>query len=238
MRIAVIPARGGSKRIPRKNIRPFCGKPMIAYAIETALASALFEHVVVSTDDDEIAEVALRYGAEVPFRRPSILADDHTGTLPVMAHAIERCQSMGWDVDAACCIYPAVPLLQPSDLREGCRLLEKSGEEFAFPIVAFPSAIQRALHMLPDGHVKPMHPEYTGTRTQDLEPAYYDAGQFYWGLTTAWLRGVSPHQVGVAMAIPEWRAVDVDTPSDWRRAELLYRVLQRELDDYAEEKPF
>ena len=224
MRLAVIPARGGSKRIPRKNIRPFAGKPMIAYAIEAAQRSALFEHIVVSTDDDEIATAASAVGAEIPFKRPSELADDHTPTVPVVAHAIRGCQALGWQPGEVCCIYPGVPFLQPQDLQTALRLIEESGD-FAFPVVPFPSAIQRALQRDADGSTRPFFPEFAATRTQDLPPAFHDAGQFYWGRADAWLAGRNIHLHGRTIILPPWRVVDIDTPDDWQRAELLYQAL-------------
>ena len=227
MNIAIIPARGGSKRIPRKNIRAFDGRPMVAYAIEAATLSRLFAHIVVSTDDAEIAEVARERGAEV-FIRPDALALDHVGTIPVVAHAIEACSALGWTVDKVCCIYPAVPLLQIQDLHDALALLEQGGADYAFPVAPFPSAIQRALRRLPDCRMEPFHPEFTATCTQDLEAAYFDAGQFYWGTARAWLGGVSPHVAGKGLVIPEWRVVDIDTPEDWTRAEILYRLLNQQ----------
>jgi pseudaminic acid cytidylyltransferase len=228
MKIAIIPARGGSKRIPRKNIKSFAGQPMIAYAIAAARACGLFDHIVVTTDDDEIAAIAREYGAETPFMRPPELADDHAGTVPVIAHAIQACRALGWDIEAACCIYPGVPLLQAQDLRDAYALMRDSGADYAFTVAPFPAAVQRALRRDGAGIMQPMQPEYVRTRTQDLEPAYYDAGQFYWGLPAAWESGASPHQNGAGLAIPEWRAVDIDTPQDWERVELLYRVAQQE----------
>lgn len=225
MRLAVIPARGGSKRIPRKNIKPFHGKPMIGYAIEAALTSNAFDRVIVSTDDAEIAEVAKTYGAELPFIRPPELADDHTPTVPVIAHAIEKCKSMGWNVAEVCCIYPGVPFISKEDLRCAHDQLVATGAHYVFPITSFPSPIQRALRRLPDGRVQPFQPEYAATRTQDLVPGYFDAGQFYWGKASSWLEGLNLHLNGTTLVIPEWRVVDIDTPSDWARAELLYATL-------------
>jgi pseudaminic acid cytidylyltransferase len=222
--IAIIPARGGSKRIPRKNIKPFAGKPMLAYAIDAALACGLFAHVAVSTDDDEIAAIARGCGAEVPFMRPPELADDHTVTVAVVAHAIEACRAIGWDVRRACCIYPAVPLIQGSDLRQAYALLDESAAPYAFAVSEFPSAVQRAMRRRADGSMEAIYPQYTATRTQDLEPAYYDAGQFYWGTAAAWLAGDSPHRAGKGLVIPASRAVDIDTAHDWDRAELLFRL--------------
>lgn len=221
MKIAIIPARGGSKRIPRKNIKLFSGKPMIAWAIETAKASRLFEHIVVSTDDAEISALATAWGAEVPFVRPAELADDYTPTVPVVAHAISACQALGWQVDQVCCIYPAVPFMQSADLIAALHRLEGCDADYVFPIAAYPSAIQRALRQLPNGLMEPFYSQYVSTRTQDLEPAYYDAGQFYWGQVQAWLAGKNIHQHGVGLEIPSWRVVDIDNTEDWQRAELM-----------------
>jgi pseudaminic acid cytidylyltransferase len=225
VRIAVIPARGGSKRIPRKNIKPFAGRPMIAHAIGAAQACGLFEHIVVSTDDPEIAATAASCGAEVPFTRPAELADDHTPTVPVIAHAVQACADLGWRPDAVCCIYPGVPFLQAEDLRAALAVLEE-GATYAFPVAPFPSAVQRALLRQPDGATTPLFPQFAATRTQDLPPAFHDAGQFYWGRPPAWLAGLNIHLHGRTIVIPEWRVVDIDTPEDWQRAELLHQALR------------
>lgn len=222
--IAIIPARGGSKRIPRKNIKLFAGKPMIAHAIGAAQASGLFSHIVVSTDDGEIADIARREGAETPFMRPPGLADDHTPTVPVVAHAIEVCEALGWRVDSVCCIYPGVPFIQTGDLVSALELLRDSGADYVFPVAEFPSAIQRALRRTLDGHMSPFHPEFELTRTQDLEAAYHDAGQFYWGTRAAWLSNPRIHSNAAGLVIPNWRVVDIDTLEDWRRAELFHRA--------------
>jgi pseudaminic acid cytidylyltransferase len=225
-RIAVIPARGGSKRIPRKNIKAFAGKPMIAYAIEAAKASGVFDHIVVTTDDPEIAAIAVATGAETPFTRPPELADDFTPTVPVIAHAVQTCRDLGWPVDQACCIYPGVPFIESGDLVDALRLLETGVAAYAFPVTAFPSAIQRALRRRADATVTPFNPEYVSTRTQDLEPGYFDAGQFYWGTAQAWLDGLNIHANGASIVLPEWRVVDIDTPADWERAEAMHRALR------------
>lgn len=224
--IAIIPARGGSKRIPRKNVRIFAGKPMIAHAIGVALESGLFSRVIVSTDDAEIRAVAEAAGAEAPFERPADLADDITPTVPVIAHAVREMLDRGVQFDHACCIYPGVPFLQPQDLVEGRHLLDSGAAPYAFPVVPFPSPIQRALRRAGDGRVEPFDPQYVLVRTQDLEPAYHDAGQFYWGGTQAWLDGLPIHANGAAFVMPEWRIVDIDTEADWIRAELIHRALQ------------
>jgi pseudaminic acid cytidylyltransferase len=225
MRLAIIPARGGSKRIPRKNVRAFAGKPMIAFAIEAARNCSAIDRVIVSTDDPEIAQIATELGAELPFTRPAELADDHTPTVPVIAHAVQACRELGWEVSHACCVYPGVPLIRDEDLAAAFSLLEASGGEgYVFPVAAFPSAIQRALKLGQDGRVAPFHPEHVGTRTQDLEPGYFDAGQFYWAAAETWLAGLAVHANGRAIVLPEWRVVDIDTPGDWERAEALYRA--------------
>lgn len=228
MKVAIIPARGGSKRIPRKNIKPFAGKPMIGYAIEAALACGQFDRVIVTTDDEEIAEVAQGFGAELPFRRPAELADDHTPTVPVIQHAIRACNDLGWGLTHACCIYPGVPFIQAADIAAAFDLLEDhGGEGFTFPVAGFPSPIQRALKRDSEGKVEPHNPEHVGTRTQDLEPAYYDAGQFYWGRAESWLNEPNVHANSRTIVLPEWRVVDIDTPADWERAEALFRVAEQ-----------
>ncbi|MDD2541976.1 MAG: pseudaminic acid cytidylyltransferase [Desulfuromonadaceae bacterium] len=227
MNVAIIPARGGSKRIPRKNIKEFCGKPMIAYAINSALKSDLFEHVIVSTDDQEIAEIARTLGAETPFIRPAELSDDHTPTVPVIAHAISICQSLGWEIELACCIYPCVPFMRAEDISSAYALLKSTPKDYCFPVTEFPSAIQRALRRFDNGCMQPFYPQYEMTRTQDLELAYYDAGQFYWGRMLAWLSNAKMHSGGLGFPIPNSRDVDIDTPDDWRRAEIIYNVFKQ-----------
>ena len=225
MNIAVIPARGGSKRIPRKNIKAFAGKPMIAYAIEAAQASGLFEHVLVSTDDAEIQNIANDWGAETPFVRPAELANDFTATVPVIAHAINACEELGWEFSKVCCIYPCVPFLEIGDLKGAMAQLENKPVDYCFPVAEFPTAIQRALKHTSNGLMAPFYPEHELTRTQDLEPAYFDAGQFYWGSKHAWLQNSNIHSSGVGYEIPNWRVVDIDTPADWIRAERLATTL-------------
>ena len=225
MNIAVIPARGGSKRIPRKNIKAFCGKPMIAYAIEAAQASGLFEHVLVSTDDADIQQIANHMGAKTPFVRPAELANDFTATAPVIAHAIEACTQIGWQFLNVCCIYPCVPFIEIDDLKGAIAKLEKNLADYCFPVTEFPSAIQRALKHTSDRLMTPFYPEYEMTRTQDLETAYYDAGQFYWGTKKAWLTNSRIHSSGIGYEIPNWRVVDIDTLADWDRAERLATAL-------------
>jgi pseudaminic acid cytidylyltransferase len=221
MNIAIIPARGGSKRIPRKNIKSFCGQPMIAYAIKAAQAADLFEHVLVSTDDAEIQNIANSLGAEIPFVRPAELANDFTATVPVVAHAIQACEALGWQFSNVCCIYPGVPFIEVGDLMGSLAQLSERGADYCFPVTEFPAAIQRALKLNSNGLMAPFYPEYELTRTQDLEAAFYDAGQFYWGTKKAWLTNSRIHRSGIGFGIPNWRVVDIDTTADWERAERL-----------------
>jgi len=225
MNIAVIPARGGSKRIPRKNIRVFDGRPMIAYAIAAARESGLFEHVIVSTDDDEIAAVACQHGATVPFRRPAELADDQTTTVPVIAHAANWFVQQGQAPDAVCCIYPCVPLLRAEDLRAAHALFVERGADYVYPVVPFHSSPWRGMRKPEHGPMEFVYPEYELTRTQDLERCYYDAGQFYWGKASAWRIGLRMHSNGHGWEMPAHRVVDIDTPEDWLRAELIARAI-------------
>lgn len=219
--VAIIPARGGSKRIPRKNIRMFHGRPMIAWPITTALESGCFDRVIVSTDDEEIAAVARQWGAEVPFMRPAELADDHTGTRAVIQHAIA---ALGGDSapEIVACIYPCTPLLQPKDLRSAMARV-RAGETMIVSVAEFPSPIQRALRLTGEGHLQRMHPEHAMTRMQDLEPAYHDAGQFHLGRCMRWCDAdhSTVHGSG-AHVLPGSRAVDIDTEDDWHLAECLF----------------
>lgn len=227
MRVAVIPARGGSKRIPRKNIMPFCGKPMIAWAIGAARASGCFERVIVSTDDAEIADAARAAGAEIPFMRPASLADDRTATAPVIAHAISALRALGDAPGEVCCIYATAPFLRPSDIRDGLETLERTGSLFAFSVTSFAAPIQRAFRITADQRVEMFHPELFGVRSQDLEPAYHDAAQFYWGRAEAWLAGKPIFSADAApVVLPRHRVQDIDTPEDWTSAEWMFQTLQ------------
>ena len=226
MRVAIIPARGGSKRIPRKNAKPFFGVPMIARTVATALASGLFEQVVVSTDDAEIAELARLAGAVTPFVRPVDLADDLTPTVPVVAHAVQECNALGWQITFACCIYPCVPLLAISDLVNALAMAIEKNADFVYPVTDYAHPIQRAMRRAPSGEMSLYSPQFEMTRTQDLEKSFHDAGQFYWGKASAWLAHKKMHSAGLGMPIPHWRVVDIDNEDDWYRAEMLFKTLQ------------
>lgn len=219
MKIAVIPARGGSKRIPRKNIKVFDGLPMIAYAIRAAHETKLFDQVIVSTDDDEIAEVARTFGATTPFKRPAELSDDQTVTVPVIAHATNWAITQGHTVEATCCIYPCVPFLRGHDLVDAYKLFESKQADYVYPVVAFHSSPWRAMTRPEDGPMKFIYPEYELTRTQDLAMCYHDAGMFYWGKATAWVSGLRMHSNGHGYVMDGKRIVDIDTADDWARAE-------------------
>jgi len=222
--VAIIPARGGSKRIPRKNLLPFDGVPMIVRSIRTALDSGLFEQVVVSTDDADIAELALAHGAQVPFLRPAELADDFTGTAAVIVHALQQLPAF----DYACCVYATAPLLQARFLRQGFELLQQHPDKaFAFSVCSFGFPVQRALTLDGQGALTALYPEFRNTRSQDLPEAFQDAGQFYWGRREAWLRGdVLYSPASLPVLLPRHLVQDIDTLEDWKRAEYLYAALK------------
>jgi N-acylneuraminate cytidylyltransferase len=228
MKLAVIPARGGSKRIPRKNIKPFHGQPIIGWSIAAARDSGCFDRIVVSTDDPGIAEVARELGAEVPFMRPPELSDDHAGTIPVIAHAVEWHRLAGLYPSSVCCIYATAPFVSAEDLREGLRTLERTQADYVFSATSYAFPIQRAIRLKEGNAVEMFDPANFVKRSQDLEHAYHDSGQFYWGRADAWTAGVplfSP--TARALVLPRWRVADIDTPEDWQCAELMFEAIRR-----------
>lgn len=228
MNIAIIPARGGSKRIPGKNIKDFCGKPMVAWSIEVAKASGLFEHILVSTDNAEIAEVAKVWGAEVPFTRPAEMANDHAGTTEVIAHATQWALDQGWSISTVCCIYATAPFIQVDDLLRGLQILQSGDWVYAFTATDFASPIFRAFQQRPEGGIDMFFPENFSTRSQDLPLALHDAGQFYWGRPTAWIDGLRIFdQHSMPLVIPRWRVQDIDNEDDWQRAEVIHKLLEQ-----------
>ncbi len=229
MRVAIIPARGGSKRIPRKNLKPFCGKPIIAYSIEAALQSGVFDRVIVSTDDTEIQALAREFGASTPFVRPPELADDHATTVPVIAHAVQWLQEHQGPVEHACCIYATAPFVQAADIRAAYeRLVQQQVGGYVFSATGFGFPIQRAFRVGPGGFVEMFQPQNYNARSQDLEEAYQDAGQFYWGSAASFLSGkIFFSTDSQAHLLPRWRVQDIDTPEDWSRAELMHEVLRQ-----------
>lgn len=227
MNIAVIPARAGSKRIPRKNVRDFCGKPVISWSIQAARESGCFERIVVSTDDPEIAEVARAEGAEAPFVRPPSLSGDRIGTTPVIAHAIDTLRKQGLAPDLVCCIYATAPFIQANDLSNGLQALQASKADFAVSITSFSYPVQRALGIAKDGSLAMLYPENYGSRSQDLVPAYHDAAQFYWGRVQAWEeQRVLLSPAAIPVILPRQRVLDIDTEEDWEHAEWLFRAMQ------------
>jgi pseudaminic acid cytidylyltransferase len=227
MKIAVIPARGGSKRIPRKNIRNFCGKPMIAWSIEAAKSSGLFDHIIVSTDDAEIAAEAKLWGAEAPFIRPAELSNDHAGTTEVIAHATQWALDQNFELDAVCCIYATAPFIQVDDLKRGLAALESGDWSYAFTVTDFAAPIFRSFKQTAEGGIEMFYPEHFSTRSQDLPLALHDAGQFYWGRPSAWIDGKRVFDQGsIPVVIPRWRVQDIDTMEDWQRAELMFRAFE------------
>jgi pseudaminic acid cytidylyltransferase len=229
MRMAVIPARGGSKRIPRKNIKPFNGKPMIAWSIEAAKVSGLFDRIIVSTDDAEIAEVAKQWGAEIPFTRPVELSNDFAATTEVIAHAAMWAIDQELDLESVCCIYATAPFVQVEDIKRGCEALDSGDWDYAFTVTDFAAPIFRAFKKTKLGGLEMFYPEYFGTRSQDLPIALHDAGQFYWGRSEAWIQGKRIFDNrSKPIVIPRWRVQDIDTPEDWERAEILAPVIMNQ----------
>ena len=223
MSICIIPARGGSKRIPRKNIRDFCGLPMIAWSIQAAKESGCFERLVVSTDDDEIAETAENCGAEAPFRRSKVLADDHTPTVPVIADAIERLNLAAQT--PVCCLYATAPFVTPDDLWAGLIRLEETGAPFVLSVTTYAFPIQRALRRNSAGEVQMFDPAQMQTRSQDLEEAWHDAGQFYWARAETWTTGRGIFEAGAqGLPLPRYRVQDIDSEDDWVRSEQMMQI--------------
>lgn len=226
MKIAIIPARGGSKRIPRKNIRLFHGKPIIAYTIEAAKQSRVFDRIIVSTDDVEIGTVAQSYGAEFPFIRPPELSNDYAGTTAVIGHAVQWLQEQqGATLTAVCCLYATAPFLQPEWIRTGLDLLLSGAWDYVFSATTFSYPIFRAFTVHDDGSVSMFFPEHFTSRSQDLPEAWHDAAQFYWGTPDAWLEGrtlFGPRSTVVKL--PRWQVQDIDTVEDWEWAERLFAV--------------
>lgn len=229
MRLAIIPARGGSKRIPGKNIRPFCGRPILAYSIQAARDSNLFDRIIVSTDSPQIAEVARQYGAEVPFWRSATASDDYATLLDALQEVVSQLARHGEHYDEICCLLPTAPLVTAKRLQQAHTLLEQDNYDAIFPIVRFGYPIQRALGQDKDGRVAMLQPEHYGTRSQDLPAAFHDAGQFYAfrpGPCFAAGRMFTDNSAGIE--ISELEAQDIDSETDWALCELKYQLLQNQ----------
>lgn len=225
-RLAVITARGGSKRIPRKNIKDFCGKPILAYSIRAAVESGVFDEIMVSTDDMEIAEIAKKYGAEVPFYRSEATANDFAVTSQVLGEVIEEYSRRGKKFDEVCCIYPTAPFVTGARLKEAMESLADTGADSVLPVVRFSFPPQRGVK-LNDGCLEYVYPQHRNTRSQDLEPWYHDVGQFYCIRVESFLkqRGLVMEKT-VPLVLSEMEIQDIDTEEDWKLAELKYRLLQ------------
>jgi len=224
--LAIIPARGGSKRIPRKNIKDFLGKPIIAYSIEAALKSDLFDEVMVSTDDKEIAEIAIKYGAKAPFLRSEKNADDYATTVDVLIEVIEKYKAQGSTFENIACLYPSAPFTTSNKLKEAYTILISKKLDAVFPVMPFSFPIQRSLKMN-EGKLEYFYPEFENSRSQDLEKAYHDAGQFYFINTSSLLinKSILSKNTG-AILITELEAQDIDNETDWKIAEIKYELLQ------------
>ncbi|TYB78755.1 pseudaminic acid cytidylyltransferase [Bizionia myxarmorum] len=224
--LAIIPARGGSKRIPRKNIKSFLGKPIIAYSIEAALNSNLFDEVMVSTDDEEIAEIAIKYGAKVPFLRSEKNADDYASTVDVIIEVVETYKNNDKLFDYVCCIYPTAPFVTVQKLNKSLELIKSKLLDTVFPVIQYSFPVQRAMRAFEKDFIRMIQPEYMGARSQDLEPTYHDAGQFYWLKTEKIVlqRKLWTDCTGY-IEINELEAQDIDTETDWKIAELKYKMM-------------
>ncbi len=228
MNICVIPARGGSKRIPLKNIRPFCGKPIIIYSIENALKSKCFQRVIVSTDNKQISEISKSNGAEVPFIRPDKISDDFSNSGSVIKHAIEWFLSKGQIIENVCCLYPTAPFVTAEDLQLGLEALMNNKGNYALPVVKFPHPPQRGMKIKnPQKILEMIKPENINIRSQDLEEIWHDAGQFCWGKAEAWLQE-KPILTSkpIPITLSRYKAQDIDTEEDWCQSELMFRALK------------
>lgn len=225
-KIAIITARGGSKRIPRKNIREFCGKPILAYSIEAAIESKLFDTVMVSTDDGEIAQIARSYGAEVPFYRSESTAGDYATTNDVLLEVLEEYEKRGEHYELGCCIYPTAPFVTADKLRDAMERLENSGADTLIPVVAFSYPPQRAM-IVKEGRLVFEYPQYLDSRSQDLEPHYHDVGQFYLFYTEAFKRNRKLMTGDILpYVVSELEVQDIDNLTDWEIAEIKYRYMR------------
>ena len=228
MNICIIPARGGSKRIPRKNIKIFNGKPIIAYSIEAALSSGCFDKVIVSTDDNEIAQVVKEFGAEVPFIRPAEISNDLASTNSVISHAINWMENQGNLINHVCCLYATAPFIEPNTISKAYKIFKNMDADFCFGVTSFPFPIQRAIKIRQNGKVELFQPEHFHSRSQDLDETYHDAGQFYWGTKEAFNSNfpISSDTV-IPFILPRHLVQDIDTLEDWITAEIMHEVIQK-----------
>ena len=226
MNIAIIPARGGSKRIPKKNIKSFFGKPMIQWAIEAAQESNIFDQIIVSTDDETIAAISKDLGALVPFKRSQALSDDFTNTTDVITDACRWAKEAGLDAEIVCCLYATAPFVRAADLIEAYRIIRASDWQYVFSVAEYSSPIFRSFQQTDTQGVKMFFPEHFESRSQDLPQALYDAGMFYMGRSDAWMQGLKIFENhSFPLKIPSWRVQDIDTPEDWMRAEQMAKYV-------------
>jgi len=229
MNLAIIPARGGSKRIPKKNIKIFNGRPIIYWPIKAAIESKLFDEIIVSTDDDEIAEIAKNLGASVPFKRPKELSDDYTGITPVIAHAINWALKSNIKPDFACCICATAPMIDSVDLIKSYNMIKEAKCDYVFSISSYRSSIFRSLQITANGNIKMNYPENFNKRSQDLPSAFFDAAQFYWGKIESWVGNKKIFdENSKGYVLPEWKVKDIDTLDDWIYAEIMQKVTSSE----------
>ena len=224
--LCVIPARGGSKRIPRKNIRMFNGKPMIAWSIECAVESRIFHDIIVSTDDEEIMNIANQYGAATPFKRPKALSDDYATTQDVIRHSINEYSKEDAAIDYVCCLYATSPLTFPQDILKAVEIMGKNPTAMVFPATTFDYPIQRALMINKDGWAEMIDKKQSLARSQDLGETFHDAGQFYCAKISRWKSNTPILEKSKPLVIPRWRAQDIDTEEDWKGAEVIARTIE------------
>lgn len=224
--LCIIPARGGSKRIPRKNIKDFLGKPIIAYSIEAAIKSGIFEEIMVSTDDEEIAKIACQYGAKVPFMRSVETSNDYATTDDVLREVVEKYNALGSTFDNFCCIYATAPIIKPEDILKAYKRLIESDFTIVYPVVAFSYPIWRCLDLAKDGSIEYHWPEYELSRSQDLPKEYHDTGTFYWHKIDKWITG---DKTSGGIEVDETTIQDIDTETDWKIAEMKYKLLHGEI---------
>jgi len=228
MNLCVIPARGGSKRIPKKNIKLFLGKPIIAWSIKLAIASNCFDKIIVSTDDKEIANIAKSYGAEVPFVRPKMLSGDYAATAPVISHAIKWQIKNDKKPDYVCCLYATAPFIELSDIIRGLKIIKSKKINYVFPATNFAYPVQRSFKIKKNKKLEMFYPKYYKSRSQDLKEAFHDAGQFYWGETNSWLKNKPIIGINsLPLLIPRIRVIDIDTIEDWKIAERLFSIVNK-----------
>jgi pseudaminic acid cytidylyltransferase len=230
MRVAVIPARGGRKRIPRKNIRLFHGKPIIAWSIEILQRSKSVDKIIVSTDDQEVASIASTYGAEIPFMRPESISDDYSTTVDVMKHAAQWLSEnyQKSSITEICCMYATAPFALESDLNAGLKILIDEGLDYVFTATDYVFPIERSLYFDRQGLIRPRFPKKINMRSQDLKEAYHDAAQFYWGSMNAWVKGLPIFSSKSSpLILSRSHVQDIDTLEDWNRAEILFSIMNK-----------